>query len=246
LKKGLHILALFALIFCSQASAQKWYSMPKQNNEKYLVYVAYGMGNAHWYSELIQTSIYDQNGSAITNGDAKFRAKNSSQFYDLGVIFPAGNLRFGLGMNFEKFFLTQILLQNSVQQGSGQTGIIFDESFRFDKIYMQMEVPFWPEARSKYSLSANMNLGFFSFNNVDRINLFGSDALANSTFVNISPVADVTIFPGVSLFLRPVCEFKYFKNQAVDSPGGVVKHNILTYSLMIGLRYDPSVVDELK
>jgi hypothetical protein len=220
--------------------------MPKQNNEKYLVYVAYGMGNAHWYSELIQTSIYDQHGSALTTGDMKFRAKNSSQFYDLGVLFPAGNLRFGLGMNFEKFFLTQILLQNSVQQGSGQTGIIFDESFRFDKLYMQMEVPFWPEARSKYSLSANMNLGFFSFNNVDRINLFGSDALANSTFVNVSPVADVTIFPGVSLFLRPVCEFKYFKNQAVDSLGGVVKHNIVTYSLMIGLRYDPSVVDELK
>jgi hypothetical protein len=233
------------VIFTSQASAQKWYSQPKQNNEKYLVYVAYGMGNAHWFSELTQTSIYDQNGAAITNGDMKFRAKNSSQFYDLGVLFPAGNLRFGLGMNFEKFFLTQITLQNSVQQGPGSTGIIFDESFRFDKIYMQMEIPFWPEARSKYSLSANMNLGFFSFNNVDRINLFGSDALANSTFVNISPVADITLFPGLSLFLRPVCEFKYFKNQAVDSVG-VVRHNILTYSLMIGLRYDPSVVDELK
>lgn len=218
--------------------------MPKKNNEKYLVYVAYGMGNAHWFSELKETSIYDQHGSAITSGDMKFRAKNSSQFYDLGVLFPAGNLRFGLGMNFEKFFLTQIVLQNSVQQ-TGGSGIIFDESFRFDKIYMQMEVPFWPDARSKYSLSANMNLGFFSFNNVDRINLFGSDALANSTFVNVSPVADITIFPGVSIFLRPVCEFKYFKNQAVDAVG-IVRHNIVTYSLMIGLRYDPSVTDELK
>lgn len=232
------------MVFCSQARAQKWYSMPKKNNEKYLVYVAYGMGNAHWFSELKETSIYDQHGSAITSGDMKFRAKNSSQFYDLGVLFPAGNLRFGLGMNFEKFFLTQIVLQNSVQQ-TGGSGIIFDESFRFDKIYMQMEVPFWPDARSKYSLSANMNLGFFSFNNVDRINLFGSDALANSTFVNVSPVADITIFPGVSIFLRPVCEFKYFKNQAVDAVG-IVRHNIVTYSLMIGLRYDPSVTDELK
>ena len=244
MKKALHILALFILISCGQATAQKWYSLPHQNNEKYLVYVAYGMGNAHWFSELKQTSIYDQHGSAITNGDTKFRAKNSSQFYDLGVLFPAGNLRFGLGMNFEKFFLTQIILQNSVNPTG--SGLIFDESFRFDKIYMQMEVPFWPEARSKFSLSANMNLGFFSFNNVDRINLFGSDALANSTFVNLSPVADITIFPGVYLFLRPVGEFKYFKNQAVDSPGGIVKHNIVTYSLMIGLRYDPSVTDELK
>jgi hypothetical protein len=233
------------VIFCAQAHAQKWYSVPKKNNEKYLVYVAYGMGNAHWFSELKQTSIYDQHGAAITNGDTKFRAKNSCQFYDLGVLFPAGNLRFGLGMNFEKFFLTQIVLQNSVQNPGGTTGLIFDESFRFDKIYMQMEVPFWPDARSKYSLSANMNVGFFSFNNVDRINLFGSDALANSTFINISPVADITVFPGVSIFVRPVCEFKYFKNQAVDTIG-VVQHNILTYSLMIGLRYDPSVTDELK
>lgn len=245
MKKGLHILGLFLLIFCSQADAQKWYSVPKKNSEKYLVYVAYGMGNAHWFSELKQTSIYDQHGAAITTGDTKFRAKNSSQFYDLGVLFPAGTVRFGLGMNFEKFFLTQIMLQNSVQGPGGGTGIIFDESFRFDKIYMQCEVPFWPDARSKYSLSANLNLGFFSFNNVDRINLFGSDALANSTFVNLSPVADICIFPGVYVFLRPVCEFKYFKNQAVDSIG-IVRHNILTYSLMIGLRYDPSVTDELK
>jgi len=243
-KNALGITLLFTLIFGGTASAQKWYSMPKKNNEKYLVYAAYGYGTAHWYSELKQTSIYDTQGGAIQTGDINFKAKNSSTFYDLGVLFPAGNMRFGLGMNFEKFFLTQIVLQNSVQS-SGGTGIIFDESFRFDKIYMQCEVPFWPEARSKYSLSANMNLGFFSFNNVDRINLFGSDALASSTFVNISPIADVRIFPGLSLFVRPGCEFKYFKNQAVDSYGQV-RHSILTYSVMIGLRYDPSVVDELK
>lgn len=244
MRKALLILIVICSVFATESSAQKWYSVPKKNNEKYLVYVAYGLGSAHWYSELKETSIYDAQGSAIHSGDIKFQAKNSSQFYDLGVLFPAGNLRFGLGMNFEKFFLTQIELQNSVQQTTGGS-IIFDESFRFDKIYMQMEVPFWPEARSKYSLSANMNLGFFSFNNVDRINLFGSDALANSTFINISPVADVTIFPGVSLFLRPMFEYKYFKNGAVDSYG-LVRHNILTYSLMIGIRYDPSVTDELK
>jgi hypothetical protein len=245
LKNIARLLTVILVLSCGILSAQKWYSVPKMNNEKYFVYAAYGMGSAHWYSELRETSIYDQNGSAIHSGDLKFRAKNSSTFYDLGVIFPAGNLRLGLGMNFERFFLTQILLQNTVQQTSGQTGIIFDESFRFDKLYFQMEVPFWPEARSKWALSANMNLGFFSFNNVDRINLFGSDALATSTFINFSPVGEMTVYPGVSLFLRPVCEYKYFKNQAVDSYG-LVRHNIVTYSLMIGIRYDPSVIDELK
>jgi hypothetical protein len=245
LKKALFLSVFVVIAFCAHVNAQKWYSVPKKNNEKYIVYAAYGLGNAHWYSSLSQTSIYDAHGSAITTGDLKFRAKNSSQFYDLGVLFPAGNFRFGLGMNFEKFFLTQITLQNSIQQSSGGSSIIFDESFRFDKLYMQFEVPFWPEARSKYSLSANMNVGLFSFNNVDRINLFGSDALASSSFVNISPIADITIFPGVSLFVRPVCEFKYFKNQAVDSYG-LVKHSILTYSMMIGIRYDPSVTDDLK
>ncbi len=245
MKNAYRLLLCSFLIFSGTASAQKWYSVPKKNNEKYFVHLAYGLGSAQWYSELKQTSIYDTQGGTIQTGDIKFRAKNSSSFYDLGVLFPTGNYRFGLGMCFEKFFLTQITLQNSVQQSNGGTGIIFDESFRFDKIYMQFEVPFWPEARSKYSLNANMNLGFFSFNNVDRINLFGSDALASSTFINISPIADVTIFPGVSLFLRPACEFKNFKNQAVDSYGQV-NHRIVTYSIMIGLRYDPSVVDELK
>ncbi len=245
MKKALHASFLFIFIFGGTATSQQWYSQPKKNNEKYLVYAAYGYGTAHWYSELKATSIYDTQGSAIQTGDINFRAKNTSTFYDLGVLFPAGNYRFGLGMNFEKFFLTQIVVQNQVQTGTSGTGIIFDESFRFDKLYMQFEVSFWPEARSKYSLSANMNVGMFSFNNVDRVNLFGSDALASNAFVNVSPIADITIFPGFSLYVRPACEYKYFKNQAVDSYGQV-KHRIVTYSVMIGLRYDPSVVDELK
>lgn len=245
MKKTYLILVLLAGLSSGKLLAQfrmNWYSQPKQNNEKYFLSVGYGWGKAYWYSELSRTSIYDKTGSTIESGDFKFRANNTTTFYDLNVIFPVQNFRLGLGMNFEKFFLTRLELKESVTTNKV---IIYDESFRFDKIFAQVEFPFFPEARAKYSLSLNGRVGFFSFNNVDRINLFGNDALASSMFFAVSPVADVQLFPGIFLFIQPFAEYKYFKNPAVDE-GGVVIHNIFTYSGMIGIRIDPSMADEYR
>jgi hypothetical protein len=245
LKKSTLLFILLASLASGNCFGQfrsNWYSMPKQNKEKYFLSVGYGWGQAHWFSELSQTSIYDKRGGTIQSGDFKFRAKNTTSFYDLNVLAPVGNFRLGLGMNFERFYLTRLELQQSV---TNSKVLIYDESFRFDKIFAQVEVPFWPEARSKFSLSANFRVGFFSFNNVDRINLFGDDALASSTFFTLSPVADVQLYPGFFLFVQPFAEYKYFKNPAVD-PGGTVIHKIFTYSAMIGLRIDPSMVDDLR
>lgn len=227
---------------CYAQFRMNWYTQPRQNNEKYFLSVGYGFGQAYWYSALTNSSIYNNQGGTIESGTFKARANNATSYYDLNVICPAGNFRFGLGMNFEKFFLTKLELKQTVTTSKV---IIYDESFRFDKIYLQFEVPFWPEARAKFSLSANARVGFFSFNNVDRINLFGSDALANSMFFALSPVADVQLYPGVFLFLQPFAEYKYFKNSGVD-PGGIIVHNIFTYSGMIGLRIDPSMADDLR
>lgn len=245
MKKIYFSLVLLAGIYGGQVAGQfrmNWYSTPKKNNEKYFLSLGYGFGQAYWFSELSRTSIYDKQGSTIESGDFKFRANNTTTFYDLNVLFPVQNFRLGLGMNFEKFFLTRLELKNSITTNKV---IIYDESFRFDKIFAQFEFPFWPDARSKFSLSANGRIGFFSFNNVDRINLFGSDALASSMFFTVSPVADVQVYPGIFIFIQPFAEYKYFRNPSVDE-GGLVIHNIFTYSGMIGIRIDPSMADDYR
>ena len=245
MKKAFCLSVLFVCFLGGKGFGQfqmHWYNQPSQNNEKYFLSVGCGVGQAYWYSELTHSSIYDKQGSTLETGSFKFRANNATTFYDLNVLCPVQNFRLGLGMNFEKFFLTKLDVRQTVTTSQV---VLYDESFRFDKIFVQCEFPFWPEARSRYSLSANARFGFFSFNNVDRINLFGDDALANSLFMTISPVADVQLYPGIYFFVQPMAEYKYFKNPSVD-PGGSIEHNIWTYSAMIGLRIDPSMFDPYK
>ncbi|MCX6311730.1 MAG: hypothetical protein NT084_08845 [Bacteroidetes bacterium] len=245
MKKTFRLLVLIALLISGNCFAQfqmHWYSQPSQNNEKYFLSVGYGVGQAYWYSQLTHSSIYDKQGTTLETGTFKFRANNATTFYDLNVLCPINNFRLGLGMNFEKFFLTKLEVKQTVTTSQV---ILYDESFRFDKMFVQCEFPFWPTARSRFSLSANGRVGFFSFNNVDRINLFGSDAMANSMFFTVSPVADIQLYPGFFFFLQPMAEYKYFKNPAVD-PGGSIVHNIWTYSGMIGIRIDPSMADPYK
>jgi hypothetical protein len=244
LKKNLLLIALVVFLF-GELNAQfrmNWYTEPVANKDKYFMSLGYGVGQAYWYSSLSRTSIYDKAGSSVESGSFKFRANNATSFLDVNVLCPVQNFRLGLGMNFEKFYLTKLELKETVTTSKV---IIYDESFRFDKIFAQVEFPFWPDAKGKFSLSANARVGFFSFNNVDRINLFGNDALANSLFFTLSPVGDVQLYPGIFLFIQPMAEYKYFKNPAVD-PGGVIVHNIFTYSGMIGIRIDPSMSDPYK
>ncbi|MEO5644099.1 MAG: hypothetical protein ABIQ40_01245 [Bacteroidia bacterium] len=245
MKKHFRLLIVLLFLISGQCFAQfrmNWYSQKSKNNEKYFLSVGYGVGQAYWFSSLTHSSIYDRQGSTIETGTFKFRANNTTTFYDLNILFPIHNFRMGLGMNFEKFFLTRLEVRQTVTTSQV---IIYDESFRFDKLFVQVEFPFWPEARSKFSLSANARAGFFSFNNVDRINLFGDDAMASSMFFTVSPVADVQLYSGIFLFIQPFAEYKYFKNPAVE-PGGFIEHNIWTYSAMIGIRLDPSMADPYK
>jgi hypothetical protein len=245
LKKSATLILFLAFFTAGNCFGQfsHWYAVQKQNKEKYFLSIGYGWGQANWFSTLSRSSIYDKNGSTLETGDFKFRAKNTTSFYDVNVLCPVSYfLRMGLGMNFERFYLTKLELRQSVTTSKV---VIFDESFRFDKIYAQFEYIFWPDARAKFSLSTNFKVGFFSFNNVDRINLFGDDALASSMFFALSPVADAQLYPGFYLFIQPMGEYKYFKNPGVE-PGGQVVHNIFTYSAMIGLRIDPNVIDDYK
>ncbi len=231
----------FALLSCNLVFGQfGYYHDLKVNREKYFISLGYGIGTARWSSELTASAIYDKNGAVITSGDLKFTAKNQTNQYDLNVMFPVNNIRYGLGIGFETFYLNQIDLQQAVSSTSPQpASLLFDESFRFDKMYGQVEYIFWPESRSMFSLSANMHAGFFSFSGVQRINFFGSDAIARSLWVSLSPLGDVRVYPHVYLFAQPIIEYKNFKSQALDA-AGTIKHNILTYSIIGGLRIDVS------
>lgn len=236
MKKKLTLLFLLAV---QGAFAQfGYYHDLRVNKEKYFVSLGYGLGTARWYSDLTSSAIYDKNGSVITSGDLKFKASNQAQQYDLNVMFPVENIRYGLGLSFETFFLDKLELKQAINTSSTQN-LLFDESFRFDKMYGQIEYIFWPESKSMFSLSANMHAGYFSFSGVQRINFFGNDAIARSLFIAVSPLGDVRVYPHCYLFVQPMFEYKNFKSQALDAPG-IIKHNILTYSIIGGLRIDVS------
>lgn len=235
------LLFVFALLALNTAFGQfGYYHDLKVNREKYMVSLGYGVGTARWYSDLTSSAIYDKNGAVITSGDLKFRAKNQTKQYDLNVMFPVENIRYGLGLSFETFYLNQIKLQQVISSSNpAPSSLLFDESFRFDKMYGQIEYIFFPESNSMFSVSANMHAGYFSFSGVQRINFFGNDAIARSLFISLSPLGDMRVYSHTYLFVQPMFEYKNFKSQALDAPG-IIKHNILTYSVIAGIRIDVS------
>ena len=87
-----------------------------QGDERDVIFISvgYGIGQAYWYSKLTHSSIYDKGGSAIQSGTFKFRANNTSTFTDINVLFPVGKFRLGLGLNFEKFFLTKMEVKETI------------------------------------------------------------------------------------------------------------------------------------
>lgn len=228
--KKIHLLALFILLGLS-AAAQS--AGMKKNMDKQLVYFSHSWGSARWFSQLDQTSLYDRQGIVIETGSFGFKATSPYTAWDGGILFPFGKVRAGLGLSFEKYILSSIKIDNS------SAPLIFDESFRFDVLYAQFEVPLFPEARSSVSASINLRGGYFNFSGVQRVNLFGNDNASSNWFVSLAPEADYAVWGNFYLFVQPQAGVKFFSSQAVD-PGGTVKHTIVSYAINVGLRFDPS------
>jgi hypothetical protein len=232
--KKLHIITFSFLFVAAAAIAQPGARTDvKKNMDKQLVYFGHGWGSAKWNSALSQTSLYDRQGIVVETGTFNFKATSPYTSWDGGVLFPFGRVRAGLGLSFEKYILSTITLQNT------SAPLIFDESFRFDVIYGQFELPLFPEARSGVSASLNLRVGYFNFTGVQRINLFGNDNPSNNWMVNFSPVVDYCVWGNFFVYAQPQAGLKIFSSEAVD-PGGTVKHTIFSYSLQAGLRFDPS------
>lgn len=226
-------LALIVLFVTVVGNAQR----NKADIKKYFVSASYGVGSATWYSDIKNSILYDKNGTILKSGDLKFSAKNPCSMWNYQVSFPVRNVRLGMGISFEEFFLDKIVLKSG-NVGDG-TFILFDESFRFDKFYATVEVPFFPESTKDYSFSFTGNLGYYNYTGIERFNFFGEEPLARMYLANTGLLADYKIFSHAYVFINPNFEFKYFQNNRFESPSDI-NHKILTYSIAGGIRVDVS------
>ncbi|MBN8703486.1 MAG: hypothetical protein J0M08_10500 [Bacteroidetes bacterium] len=229
---ALAILFCLPVLFSQEEGAGSF-----RKQKKYFVAASYGFGTARWYSTLTNAVIYDKSGNVIRSGEIQFTAKNPTKFYNYEASFPVMKVRMGLGISFEEFYIDQLALSSTPT--AAESNLIFDESFRFDKIYFTLEVPFKFDSDKLYSFSATSRLGYFNYNGIERFNFFGEEPMARSFLLNLGLLADYKVLPHVYLFVNPCVEFKYFKNNKDETPS-TINHNIVSYNIVSGIRIDVS------
>ena len=250
MKKLLNILSFVALSFplfaqeeTPEIEDRKHYSEEGKSGltraqRKYFVTVGYGAGSANWFSKLIQSDLYDKDGSVLKSGNMDLRAKNRINPFNLEASAPVGRIRLGLGVCFEKNFLDKIVLQNGTLNNGGNS-VVFDENFRVDKLYGLVEVPFKSTTEKEFSFNFMGTMGYFNYTGIQRFNFFGEAALAKMFFMGAGLLADYKIFPHTYAFVYPDLEFKYFRNNDNESPS-IIIHRIFCYSISGGIRIDVS------
>lgn len=223
-----------------QALAQTtgYYQRLDRKYKKYFVGIAYGGGAASWHSNMGSTELYDNTGGIIRSGDIRFKAKNSTSILNMEVSAPVAKIRIGLGVSFENFYLDKLTISSNTPGADGAI-IIYDESFRFEKFYLQCEVPFAFETTRPYSFGFKGHLGYFGFSGVKHYNFFGDEHLARTFFGNVGLVGDYKILSHTYFYVNPSFEYKYFHNAEQEAPSEII-HNIFSFSVVAGLRFDVS------
>ncbi len=228
------ISTLLFLIFCLAGFSQGGYFYRSdKSGDRYFVSLGYGMGTAHWSSVFKSTEFYDKDGSVINMGDLKFSANSPTRNYDVNVMAPIKHIRLGLGINFEFHYLAQLKIYTKY----GDDYLLFDEGLRFDKIYLQAEVPFKYDTDKKYSFSLNAKAGWFGYTNVKRFNFLGEKPFPISVLASIGLMMDHEIYPKVYAFLLPNFEFKFYDNTGLEAPVEI-RHSVVSASVLGGLRVD--------
>lgn len=230
-------IAAFVLILSFAVQAEAQYMRRSKGMEKmYFVTVGYGVGSAKWFSNMGNAELYDLDGSVIQSGDLKYRMDNSTKVINLEVCAPIKKVRLGMGISFEEYFLDKMVIKDAIDDGSH---LVFNESFRFDKMYLQLQVPFDKLSGSNFSVGLKEHIGYFGFTGVENINFFGEEALAKTYFVNTGAIAHYRLFPHTYVYVNPSIEYKYFNNSKLERPASI-NHNIITFSIVGGLRFDVS------
>lgn len=224
--------ACFFLSFFNGYS-QNGYYRPMERGEKYFVAVGYGVGTAHWNSVFKSTEFYDKDGAVIHSGNLKFSANSPTKNYDVNVMAPIKHIRVGLGIDFEFHYIAQL----KVFTKEGDEYMIFDEGLRFDKIYLQTEIPFKYNTDQRYSLSWSMKLGCFGYTNVKRFNFLGDKPFPLSILACSGVTIDYELYPKVYAYVLPNLEYKYYDNSGLEAPVDI-RHGVLSVSVLAGLRVD--------
>ncbi len=229
------IVILFFLLSSALAGfSQREYSYhSKKSSEKYFVSLGYGMGSARWNSIFKSTDFYDKDGAVINSGDFKFHANSPTRNYDVNVMAPIKRIRIGLGIDFEFHYITKLKIYTK----EGEDYLLFDEGLRFDKIYLQTEIPFKFDTEEKYSISLNMKMGWFGYTNVKRFNFLGEKPFPISIMATSGVMFDYELYPYVYAFALPNLEYKFYDNSGLEAPVEI-RHHVFSASLLFGVRVD--------
>ena len=201
--------------------------------DKYFVALGYGQGTAHWNSDFKSTEFYDKDGRVINTGDFKFGATSPTRHYDVSVLAPIKHFRLGLGISFEQHYLSQLKIYTK----GGEEFLLFDESLRFDKVYLNTEIPFNYNSKKKYSFNWNIKAGWFGYSNVKRFNFLGEKPFPIAFLSATGITADYQVYPQVYVFVFPNIECKYYNNSRSESPVNIT-HRVFTASILGGIRVD--------
>ncbi|MBC7863021.1 MAG: hypothetical protein IAF38_08600 [Bacteroidia bacterium] len=199
--------------------------------DKYFVAMAYGIGNANWFSKLEQSALYDTSGAEMFSGKVNFKARNTTKCVNVDVSAPVMNVRLGMGLCFEEFYIEKLKI-NSTQY-------YFEEKFRFEKMYAQIEIPIQRLSNDYFTFNLKSQAGYFGYSYVNHINFLGMDNKASVLFMNTGFIADYKLYPHTYAYIHPTFEYKYFRNAASEAPARIV-HNIFSYGVMFGIRIDVS------
>ena len=232
MRKGL-LIACLSLLSLAGFSQTSYFYHAQKSGEKYFVALGYGVGTAHWKSVFTSAEFYDKDGSVINTGDFEFSANSPTRNYDVNVMAPIGKVRVGLGIDFEFHYLAQLKIFSK----EGEDYLLFDEGLRFDKIYLQTEIPFKFDTDKKYSFSWNAKLGWFGYTNVKRFNFLGEKPFPVSIMGCTGVVADYRIYPRVYAYVLPNFEYKFYDNSGLEAPVQI-RHNVFSVSVLLGLRVD--------
>lgn len=227
------IIFFFVFSFLEGFSQSGYFYHATKSTEKYFVGVGYGAGTAHWKSVFKSTEFYDKDGAVINAGDLKFSANSPTKNYDVNVMAPIKRVRIGLGISFEFHYLSQL----KVYTKESEEFLLFDEGLRFDKIYLQTELPFKYDTDKKYSFNWSMKLGWFGYTNVKRFNFLGDRPFPISFMISSGVTADYEIYPKVYAFILPHLEYKFYDNSRSETIVEI-RHNVFSACLLGGVRVD--------
>jgi len=195
--------------------------------------LSYGVGTSHWRSSTDNYTFLDHRGLVLSEGDVQLRAQNANRSLRLETLVPVheGAFRLGLGIAFEEYQLSKIEFQSD----QGDDTKAFVETFRFDKFFVQGEVPLKLFKADWLGVAVQANAGWYGFTDVNSMSLFGPKRKGKRWFAGCAAVVDFKVHDVVYLVVMPNVEYKYFFNNRDLIPGRI-SHNLFDYNLNIGVR----------